>query len=497
MTTTRQVGIALALVTALAVGCGGSDGDGGTVGNGGGDGSGIATGALVTGVVSGGSQVVVNGISYSTAGAVYRQDDSPDETLGDDSAGRARLKDGMVVTVRGEDDGARGRASEIEFRPDMAGLLDDQGGSWITVSGRDLSVDDSTRYYDASGNPTSQAGIGRGTRVEVSGFPDDRGGLRVSYVRVKPEDDGAFEIEVKGFVVSVNGTVVAVAGSAGGAPFETFDVGGLSGVALPDGPPAVGWIVEVKSAGLRTAGGALVATRLEREDRLGGQGGLRVHVEGLVASGTFQDFVIGGQRVVTNASTQLVGGVVDDFTAGTKVEVHGVLQQDGSLLASRVTFKASGRIEAGVTAVTTPAGAPTGFAEFTQLGRRVIVTSSTRVDDVSLGSLQGQCIETRGYAAANGTDLIATRVRTTSLDCSERVTLRGVVTAETPTSSLTILGIDIDTVGTSFRNRADQEIGATAFFDAVVPNQTVVKVRWRPASGATSAAVDEAELESP
>ena len=253
----------------------------------------------------------------------------------------------------------------------------------------------------------------------------------------------------------------------------------------------------MKSRGTRTAGGALVATRLEREDRLGAERGLRVHLEGLVASGTFQEFVIGGQRVVTSASTQLVGGVIDDFTVGTKVEVHGVFQADGSLLASRVTFKASGRIEAGVDAVTTPPGAPSGFAEFTQLGRRVIVTSSTRVDDVSLGSLQGQCIETRGYAAANGTDLIATRIRSTSLDCDERVTLRGVVTAETPTSSLTILGIDVSTVGTSFRNRADQEISASAFYEAVVPNQTVVKVRWRPAFGATSAAVDEAELESP
>ena len=136
--TTKRMGIGLALVAALAVGCGGSDGDGGAAnggngGDGGSNGGGVATGALVSGVVSGGSEVVVNGISYSTAGAVYRLDDNPNETIGDDSAGRARLKNGMVVTVRGEDDGARGRASEIEFRPDMAGLLDDKGGSWITV----------------------------------------------------------------------------------------------------------------------------------------------------------------------------------------------------------------------------------------------------------------------------------------------------------------------------------------------------------------------------
>jgi hypothetical protein len=38
-------------------------------------------------------------------------------------------------------------------------------------------------------------------------------------------------------------------------------------------------------------------------------------------------------------------------------------------------------------------------------------------------------------------------------------------------------------------------MGAAAFFDAIVPGETVVKVRWRPYPASTAAAVDEAELE--
>jgi hypothetical protein len=78
----------------------------------------------------------------------------------------------------------------------------------------------------------------------------------------------------------------------------------------------------------------------------------------------------------------------------------------------------------------------------------------------------------------------------------DRALLRGVVTAKTPTSSLTIAGHVIDTSRAQFRDTLDNALTPAAFFAAVTTGKTVVKVRWRPFIDA-SKPVEEAEIEEP
>jgi hypothetical protein len=134
----------------------------------------------------------------------------------------------------------------------------------------------------------------------------------------------------------------------------------------------------------------------------------------------------------------------------------------------------------------------------TLLGLTVRVTPSTVLRGFSgLSAVTaGARIEVRGSPTRDGTAIDAMRIEIIDTTSNDRAFLRGVVTEKAPTSQLKMLGLAIDTSGASFRNHADAEIGASVFFDAVIPNETVVKVRWRPYPTSTAASVDEAELEN-
>ncbi len=132
------------------------------------------------------------------------------------------------------------------------------------------------------------------------------------------------------------------------------------------------------------------------------------------------------------------------------------------------------------------------------LGLTVHVTPSTELKNLtSLDALPaGAHVEVRGSPTHDGAGLNATRLELVGAAPADRAFLRGVVSAKTPTTSLQILGLAIDTGAAGFRDGSGAGIGATAFFDAIAPGQTLVKVRWRPYPASTSAPVDEAELEN-
>lgn len=141
------------------------------------------------------------------------------------------------------------------------------------------------------------------------------------------------------------------------------------------------------------------------------------------------------------------------------------------------------RIEGDVTAVNTAAGT------VTVLGVPVSVTATTEVRDNS--SVQqrpftladvavGDHLEIDGSEGA-GT-VLANRLERRNQN--NRAILQWKVTAKTPNTSFVILGVTItvDPAVTRFEDVNDNEISASAFFDRIVPNVTVVKARWEPFS---------------
>ena len=259
-------------------------------------------------------------------------------------------------------------------------------------------------------------------------------------------------------------------------------------------PPAlaVGDFVEVRTRGTASPDGTLTATAIHREDDLSARPGDRVEIEGIVTAVDASGFAIGAQRVEAGPGVELRGGTAEDLVVGAKVEVEGVLREDGLLVAGEVEFRPSARLEGNA------ADVDAASSTFTLLGLVVHVSPSTELRNVaSLAALPaGATVEVRGTPTRDGAGIDATRLELLDVRPADRAFLRGVVSAKTPTSSVVILGIAVDTRSAAFRDRGDAQISATSFFDAVAPGQTIVKVRWRPYPATTGEPIDEAELEN-
>jgi hypothetical protein len=445
--------------------CGG--GGGGTTTSG-------ATGAAVSkGVITAKGSVFVNGIEFNTAGATVRIDDNPGL--------ESDLKVGMVVTVRGSSDDAakKGTATLIEARDALEGTIEgiDNLNKTITVMGQTVRIEDNvTRLNDDDNMKVfAAAGFLPGDRVEVHAFADDQGGLRA--MRVAKKAQGEFEI--KGFVKSIGTGTFVLSLTPGGA--DALTVTG----SLPAGA-AVGSLVEVKADAAPVAG-AITATLVKLEDRLG-IAGEKVEVEGIVTSGTVDDFMVNGQRVITSSATLFEGGLRDDFAVGMKLEAEGPLDANGTIVATKISFRSNIKIDATASNVSA-----TGL---TVLGLNVAINEFTRVDNGPIAD--GNRVEVRAMLNRDG-NLLATRIIVRGPDANQRAFLQGPVSsANAGAGTMTILGIAINTgAGTEFRISTDSSelaVDAATFFSRITPGVTVVKARWRPFVS-TSAVVEQAEIE--
>jgi hypothetical protein len=470
----RSASLLLALLLAA---CGGG---GGSTPNAAGTGNAMVRGTLQS--VSGG--LTVNGVTFATNGATLSSsDEAGPVTLAADDAG-SHLRPGMVVSVRGRmDDATHGEATEVEFHDELEGEIEAHGAGEIEVEGVHVSLDDDSTGLDKHGGSVKPEDLSVGTRVAISGHADSHGGLRATLVR---ERDAAGEREVRGFIVTVNGNVLDLAFVPSGPVAVQVD---LSGIVPPPSFP-VGTLVEVKTQGAAGVGGVFTATAIHAEDALSGEAEDQAEVEGVVTAADASGFTVGGQRVVTSASTIFEGGTAADVAVGVELEAEGTLQADGSLLARDVKLRAAVRIEAKADAVDAAGGT------LTVIGIAVHVTPSTELHGFgSLADLtSGTPIEVRGIPTSDG-GVDALRVDLPSGGGStDRAFLRGVVSATTPPAGLTILGIVIDLSGAELSGGF---LSTQAFLDAITPGKTLVKVRWRPYPATTSQPVDEAEIEQP
>lgn len=454
----------IALFTAAMAGCGG----------GGGGGTPSTAGAAASkGVITAKGSVVVNGITFNTNTATVKIDDNPSTA--------DLLKVGMVVTVRGSsDDAARtGNAVEIEANDALQGTVTgvpDPVNKTITVMGQTVRIEDNvTRLNDDTTLKTfaqaQSAGLFTG-EVEVHGFPDDQGGLRATSIVKKTEG----EFEIKGFVKSIGTGTFVLSLTPGGAAALT-----VTG-SLPAGA-GVDSIVEVKATGV-PVGGAITATLVKLEDRLG-DAGQKVEVEGLITSGDLtSSIVVNGHQVSITSTTLFEGGLKSDLALGIKVEAEGPLDANGVIVATKISFRSNIKIEADASGVSA--------SGLTVLSQNVTINQFTRIDNGPISD--GNHVEVRAFMNNDG-NLVATRV--VKINPDDRAFLQGPVSsASSPT--LTILGITITTgAGTEFRvshDSSEQAVSAATFFAQIKPNVTVVKVRWRPFTS-TTAVVEQAEIQ--
>jgi hypothetical protein len=417
-------------------------------------------------------------------------------TIDDSSArvtidGVAKSKDdlqvGHIVIVRMDD---KGKASDVRAHADVRGKVDEKTTSTITVGALPVHVDAATRFDDSA---SRLASISTGDGVRVSGFPDDKGGLRAT--RIEKDASATREYEIRGIASAVTATRFTLTVGPGAA---VFIVTVQSGVSLPPGL-ANGSFVEVKTA-IRPDAGAIVASsiKLDDDDKLG-EAEQEVEVEGIVTSGTSASFVVDGRSAFTSATTRWIGGAPGDLAPGVKLEVEGKLTAAGTIAASKVAFGDSIKLQG--LAASVQQGSDPSNGSFTMFNGALTVHVSSATDlesGVDLGTVGSLPIEVRGYPApaSGSSDLVATRIRTASGGGS-RIFIQGPVAAANPAAkTLTILGITVDVSGATLKARDETTVLPGDFFANLAAGM-VVKARAPGASAlvGTTLKADEVELE--
>lgn len=460
------------VIVSMAVvmsGCGG--GDTNVAGGGGGV---VGTGKqVVTGEVTGFGSIFVNGIEFSTGGAAI--------TIDDTSAIESELKAGMIVKVSGTVDDLlnKGTAVKVEARDALEGRIDalDPINKTITVMGQTVQVEDNvTRLNDNDAIKLfSTAGFALNDLVEVNGYADQNGGLRATRVARKPIG----EFEIKGFITGLNAASFGLALIPHGAPTLTVR---FSAGQLPAGAVNGSKIQVISLAAPVT--GEIVPRVIRLEDALGVVGEF-VETEGFVTSGTLADFIVNGQRVVTDSSTQFEGGVKSDFFVGVKLEAEGSMNPSGVMVASKITYRSTIKIEADASNVVPG-------SSLSVIGKQVGINTFTKVDP---GLSAGSHVEVRAVLDRTGS-LLATRI--VVLGASSKVILQGPLSASNAaTGTLDILGINVvsnaETQWRSSSTTTDAAVSKAEFYSRLKPN-SIVKVRWDTFT-ATTDFIKEAEIE--
>ncbi len=457
----------------LLAGCGGGGGGGGTTVGGGIGG----TGAV--GTVSAIGSVTVNGLTYSCFGAVVTSDDGTiDQGLGDncvEAEFTGQLSVGAVVTITGTRD-ANGNltATTVSISRNVLGPVanKDLAGLSFTVLKQRVIVSETTRFEIGSPKSPSLGTAGLtnlrdGDPVEVSGFRNAKGDILASLVEAKTSVSG--DSELKG-IVAGSPAAVTIAG-------VSINLGSF----LP--APANGACVEAKGT---FNGTSLTLTQaLKSDDDCNGgsvSGNLvQAEVEGVIngfVSAT--EFNVANQKVTTTATTTYIGGSLADLLNGVIVEAEGSTT-NGTLIAKKIQIKSNGvRIEGNTDTALVD-------GKFTILGITVKVVASTKNSIAAIVS--GTPLKLEG-SKTGPTEVTAAEIDDASGSVTE---LRGPLDANPASPNFAILGVQVQTTGSTQFNGSSGAAASNAFFNNTIKDQ-IVKALGTP-GGATTLNATEVENE--
>ena len=383
--------ILASFVSLLMISCSGGGGSG--YAGGGIDGTGI----MSAGVVSAFGSIVVNGTDFDTSKAEVIINGVlvgvGDEFVEDN------LRIGMVVTVEGrvfQDESAV--ADRVLYGANVVGPVEsvssiDPTTKEIVILGQTVFVNVITKYKPDGFDFDS---IALNDVVEVSGYLDDNGAIRATYLEMIGDITTILDYEVTGFVENLSPLL------------KTFTINGLTvnysliENSLPEGIPADALFVEVE--GRLGLGGELIATNIELGDGLGGDDGYEVEITGFVteilSDNGIIKFKIGNQEVHADLdpeNVEYVDGDPADIVLGQKLEAEGSLE-GGILTAWEIEFWKPDQIE--VEGVVDQVGFIGGFPEFTFEERddQLFQTNiDTNYEDIEPGDIEaGIELEVKG-----------------------------------------------------------------------------------------------------
>lgn len=396
-----QVLLGSVAVGALVVACGGGVGSTGT--------GATSNGTYSNGTVSGFGSVIVNGVRYDTS-SVQVVDDDEDSTSSSDSA----LALGMEVEVEAgvltrTTDGSlpSARASRIAHGSALlgpVGAVDATAGT-LTVLGQNITVTDAT-VFDVSLSGGLVA-LKVGDVINAHGLYDKVSGVTTAS-RIEVKTGTVPFYRLRGVVSELDATAKSL--KIGGQPvsYATADADRIS--ALANG--------QVVRAKLKTAAvaGVWQAVRIKSAERK-----LREHeaheaeLEGVITVFTSRAvFEVNGLPVdASGAAVVFSNGTAADLAKGVRVEVEGTIS-NGVLVATKVEFRKSTTDRQREFEFHGAIGSlDITLKTFTLRGSTIDYSDSgvifQRGGATNLAN--GVKVEVKGTRSADGTHIVATRIK--------------------------------------------------------------------------------------
>lgn len=356
------------------------------------DGSGITMPKFTRGPVSGFGSIYVNGVRYSTDTALFIIDGE----LGSETD----LAVGQIVSVLGtvDDDSGNGTAYLVTFEDIVDGPVSsiDFDANRMTVMGQTVLVDEDT-VFQLSDRDSAFENLGVDDLVEVSGFVDSQGRIIAASVR---SGIGTGEYDLTGTVEAVDNAAMRLTINGLSVDFGAAGIFGLDAEL-----PRVGDTVEIVGSGFDDSD-AFVASRIYAGNAgLAAISGVEAELEGIITRfHSLNEFDLGGTRVRLTWDTRYVNDWIFGLSTDRKVEVSGVLDAAGTLVAEEIVFEklAKEKITGTVDAVA---------GDYLVVGSRLVrAMPETKYKDDSelderrfnIGSVQvGDRVEIRGHGSAD------------------------------------------------------------------------------------------------
>ena len=342
----------------------------------------------------------VNGMSVVTNGATRYEDGAC-----------SAVQNGTRVEVKGTRQ-ANGSvlASYVDIdtpeppKPDVRldGLIAGLGGACperaFTVNGTSVVTNSATRYQDGACGT-----LGNGTRVQVKGLPQSNGSVLASEIDIDTPEPPRPDVRLDGLI----------AGLGGACPNRTFTVTGTtvvtsSATRYEDGVCGTlgnGTLVQVK--GTRQPNGSVLAGEIDIDTPEPPKPDVRLDgiIGGLGGACPNRTFTVTGTTVVTNSATRYEDGVCGTLGNGTRVQVRGLQQSNGSVLADSVDIDEPDT-EVELKGAVSGLGGGCPALTFTVTGTAVATNGATRYDDGACGTIQnGTRVEVKGTRQPNGSVL--------------------------------------------------------------------------------------------
>ena len=406
--------------------------------------------------------IVVEGTTFFVDGStrIYDREERPIQ-LGD-------LSTGLFVEVKGRVRGdGRLWAEKIELEDgddweneqEITGAIESITDSSLTVAGITFRVDAQTRVYSDDDRPVSYSALAVGTLVEVKGVYRGDGNLWA--VKIKIEDSGRGELEVKGTIEAIEADAIVVNGLR-------FLVDSATVIYFSSDRPAdfstlqVGMLVEIKA--FRQNDGSLLAIRIEIEDA----DDAKVEIKGAIQNLTANTITVFNMTFLVDSTTQILDDKKNplsfaDLQVGMIVEIKGRLDAGGALVALRIKVEDREADEIEVKAIIDSLDAQTVYAAGLafRVDQNTIILNAQK-QPIDFSALQaGLQVEIKARRLPDGT-ILALRIKIEDQN-GARVELKGTITRIAGDTVVVEQTLFLTDSNTRFLDRNNQPISLNDF----------------------------------